>query len=147
MAITFSKSLSTVNFLNAYNNNIVEFSSDNVLDSVKCNLTIGSISMEITPINNVFRYNFKEVISVLINQCNFQDEILPVLSNLDDTSHVYNDTVNTYLSQLVEYEIVFTNDSTENTSETYKFLKSVEQLEQNKKGVSVFSNNILISKG
>ena len=107
MAINFSKSLSTTNFLNAYNNNVVEFSSDNVLDSVKCVITIGTYTFEITPINNIFYFNFKEIISVLINQNKFSDDILPTLVLFDATSHVYNDTANTYLSQLVNYEITF----------------------------------------
>lgn len=142
MAITFSKALSTSNFLNAYNNNIVEFSSDSVVDSRKCTITIGSISFEITPINNVFHYNFKEVVTVLINQNNFTDDILPLLILADATSHIYDDSTNTYLEQLIDYEITFTNDTTESTSETYKFLKSVEQLEQNKKGVVTSGNNL-----
>lgn len=142
MAITFTKALSITDFLNAYNNNIVEFSSDNVLDSVKCDITIGAVSFQITPINNVFRFNFKEVLRVLINSNRFQDEISPALILGDDTSHVYDDTANTFLSQLVSYTITFSNDSTENTSETYKFLKSVEQLEQNKRGVVTSGNNI-----
>lgn len=142
MSISFSKALSTTDFLNAYNNNIVVFSSDNVLDSVKCDITIGALSFQITPINNVFRFNFQEVLSVLINPNNFQDEVLPVLVLGDDTSHVYDDSANTFLSQLVDYTITFSNDSTENTSETYKFLKSVEQLEQNKKGVVTSGNNL-----
>ena len=142
MAITFSKSLSTTNFLNAYNNNIVEFSSNNVLDAVKCEITIGSLTFEITPIDNVFHFNFKEVTSVLINSNNFIDTIIPDLIASNVTSTIYNNTANTYLLQLVNYEITFSNDSTESTSQTYKFLKSVEQLEQNKKGVITSGNDL-----
>ena len=82
MAINFSKSISTTEFLNAYNNNVVEFSSDNVLDSVKCTITIGGFPFVITPINNLFRFNFKEVIGVLINQNNHKDNIVPT-SNIE----------------------------------------------------------------
>lgn len=142
MAISFTKSLSTTNFLNAYNNNVVVFSSDNVLDSVKCDIVIGSVSFQITPIDNVFRFNFKEVVSVLINQNRFSDDILPTLTLGGKASHVYNDTDNTFLEQLVSYTITFSDDSTENTSETYKFIKAVEQLEQNKVGVVTSGNNI-----
>ena len=144
MAITFSKSLSTTNLLNAYNNNVVEFSSDNVLDATKCTIVIGSNEFEITPINNVFRYNLKEVIKVLINANEFNDDILPSITASDATSHIYNDTSASYLSQLVDYTIEFTDTSTENISETYKFFKSVEQLEQNKKGVVTSGNPIYV---
>ena len=135
MAIIFSKSLSSSNLLNAYNNNIVQFSSNNVLQAVKCVITINTISFEITPIANSFKYNFKEVISVLINSSNFTDTILPSLSNALPSSHVYNDTSGTYLDVNVNYKIILSNDSEEQTNVTYKFLKSVEQLEQNKVGV------------
>jgi len=141
MAIIFNKSLSTSNFLNAYNNNIVEFESDNVLDSVKCEITIGSLTFEITPINNVFYFNFKEILSVLINPNNFIDTLTPNLSLADVTSHIYDFTSETYLEQEVTYEITFTDSGTESIAETYKFLKSVEQLEQNKKGVVTSGNN------
>lgn len=142
MAITFSKSLSTTSLLNAYNNNIVEFSSDNVLDSTKCVINIGGMNLTITPnASNVFRYNFNEIIQVLINTNNFSDDILPTLTAAD-SSHIYNDTTNTYYSQLATYTITFSNATTENTTATYKFLKSVEQLEQNKVGVVTGGNNI-----
>ena len=134
MAITFSKAISTINFLNAYNNNVVEFSSDNVLDAAKCIITVGSLTFEITPIDNVFYFDFKEVASVLINSNSFIDATTPTITALDATTCVYNNTDNTYLSQLVSYELTFSDESTESTSETYKFLKSVEQLEENQKG-------------
>ena len=135
MAINFSKSLSTSNLLNAYNNNVVEFSSDNVLDSVKCEIVINGNSFEISPINNVFRFNFKEVVSVLINQNKFVDAVVPSLELANSDSLIYDDTVNTYLSEDVEYTITFSNESTETTTENYKFLKSVEQLEAYKGGM------------
>lgn len=143
MAITFSKSLSTTNLLNAYNNNIIIFSSDNVLDSVKCVINLGGQDIEITPTpSNIFRYNFKEIIPIFINTSNFQDEILPALIVANAASHVYNDTPNSFFSQLATFTITFTDDSTEQTTATYKFLKSVEQLEQNKIGVVTGGNNL-----
>ena len=144
MAIAFSKPISTTALLNAYNNNVVEFSSDNVLDSTKCTINLGGFDFVITPINNLFRFNYKELLRVLINTNNFTDDILPSLILADETSHVYNDTVNTYLSELVTYTITFSDTSTEQTTNTYKFLKSIEQLEQNKVGVVTGGNGIYI---
>ncbi len=120
MAITFSKSISTTEFLNAYNNNIVEFSSDNILDSVKCDIVIGGYTFTITPINNLFRFNFKEVVKTLINLNNFKDDVTPSLDlTIDDSLQ---------MMFLVDYTITFTDESTEDTNETYSFLKSVEQI-------------------
>jgi hypothetical protein len=140
--ITFSKDISTSNFLNAYNNNVVEFSSDNVSVAIQCTINISGYNFTITPINNVFRYNFKEVLSVLINSNNFKDEILPTLVVFDSTSLVYNDTANTFINPLVTYTILFEHGIIEQTTVTYKWLKSVEQLEQNKLGVVTGGNNI-----
>ena len=140
MAITFSKSLSESNFLNAYNNNIVEFSSDNVLDATLCEISINGYEIEITPINNLFRYNFIEYITVLINQNQFSDDIIPDL----DTSYIYDDSGNTYLEASIDYTITFSDDNTETINKTYKFIKSVEQLEQNKLGVVNSDNNLFL---
>ena len=143
MAISFSKSLSTTALLNTYNNNVVKFSSDNILDATKCVINIGGTDYTITPnTSNVFRFNFKMVTEVLINSNNFTDDILPVLALADDTSLVYNDTTNSYLSELVTYTITFSDTTTENTTKTYKFFKSIEQLEQNKIGTITTGDNI-----
>ena len=120
MAISFSKSISTTKLLNAYNNNVVEFSSDNALDSITCNINIGGIDLEITPISDVFTFNYKEVVSALINTNNFSDDIVPTTNLHADTS-LKN-------SWLATYTITFSDDSTEQTSETYVFVKSVEQI-------------------
>lgn len=147
MAVTFSKSLSETNILNAYNNNIVKFTSDAIPGGesiTKASISIVGLSdpFEITPINGVFRFNFKEVIKVLINSNNFTDEIIPSLVLFDDTSHVYNDTDNTFINPLITYTITFSDTSTDVINKTYKWLKSVEQLEQNKVGVVTGGNNL-----
>lgn len=137
MAIIFSKPISTTTLLNAYNNNNVTFNSDSGLTAVKCSLTINGIVFEITPINNVFKYNFREVSKVLINSTNFEDNTLPSLVLANATSHVYDDTAGTYLTVSVDYTITFSNATTETINKVYKFLKSVEQLEQTREGVVI----------
>lgn len=139
MAITFSKSLSTTNLLNGYNNNVVEFTSNAIPGGetiTKAVVNIGGTDFTISPnISNVLRFNFKEAVRVLINDNNFSDDILPLFLPATPGSHVYDDTANTYLEELVTYTITFSDATTEQTTETYKFFKSIEQLEQNKKGV------------
>jgi len=120
MAITFSKTISELKILNAYNNNVVEFASDNVLDATKCNINIGGLDFEITPISNVFRFNYKEVISSLINTNNFEDTSFP-----NATLEIDNSLNGSWL---VTYTITFSDLSTEQTTQTYVFLKSVEQI-------------------
>ncbi len=142
MSIVFTKQLSTENFLNAYNNSVVEFSSDSGVEAEKATISIGTLEFEILPINEVFRFNLKEVITVLINSNNFQDDTLPELEAGDTSSFVYDNSDNTYLEQLVGYQITFIDGDTESICKTYKFLKSVEQLEQNKVGLSISSNDM-----
>lgn len=147
MAITFSKSISETNFLNAYNNNIVKFTSDNIPVGeiiINAKINISGIDIVITPINDLFHYNFVEIIPVLINQNSFSDDILPTLLNGDASSHVYNDTVNTFINPLITFTITFSDDTTEQITKTYKWLKSVEQLEQNKVGVVTGGNGIYL---
>lgn len=144
MAISFSKNLSTTNFLNAYNVNKVIFSSDNVVESEKCTIDIAGNQLEITPINNIFEYDFSSVVKVLINQNKFRDLILPNLVAGDDSSHVYDDTINTFINPEITFTITFANESTEEIKFTYKWLKSVEQLEQYKKGVVTGGNKLYI---
>lgn len=121
MAITFTKSRSITEYLNGFNNNKVEFSSDDVLDSTKCNVNIGGKDFVITPdTSNVFRFNFQEVVRVLISG-QFTDNLTYGLPN------EYEDT-DLYWSYLATYTITFTDDSTEQTSETFRFLRSVAQI-------------------
>ena len=54
MAITFSKTISETEILNAYNDNVVEFESDSAQVSVKCNINIGGEDLLTFPINDVF---------------------------------------------------------------------------------------------
>ena len=121
MAITFSKAISITELLNAFNNNVVEFSSDDALDSVKCNININSVDLEITPdSSNVFHYNFKEAVRTFIKQNKFKDSILPTGDNVNDTSLIN--------SWLVTYTITLSDDSTDETTRTYVFIRSVEQI-------------------
>lgn len=145
MAITKSKSISTTNLLNAYNNNVIKFTSDAIPGGEtieKANINIGGYDFEITPINDVFRFNFREITSVLINPNNFTDDILPSLVVADATSYIYDDTTNTYISPLVTYTITFSDNTTDSLAETYMFLKSVEQLEQDHIGVVTGTNGM-----
>ena len=123
MAITFSKSLSELKLLNTYNNNVVEFTSDAIPggESIdKCVISIGSKTLTITPnTSNLLRFNFKEVIKVLLDN-KYADTVVNT-GGIDDDSSLKG-------SFTVTYTITFTDETTENTNKTYVFLKSVEQI-------------------
>lgn len=120
MAISFSKSISIIKILNAYNNNVVEFTSDNASPEKKCVINIGGQDITITPINGVFWYDFSEVVVTLINTNNFSDDIVPTNDIEVDNSLIK--------SWLVTFTITFEDDTTEQTTKTYVFLKSIEQI-------------------
>lgn len=124
MAINFTKQLSESDILNSHNNNIVEFSSDNVLTAVKCTLNFGSVSFEITPDpEGNFSYNLKHAVKELINTNNFQDLITP---DIEANGYIYEDT-SLYKIISLEYTVAFNNETTESSTKNYIFSKSVKQ--------------------
>lgn len=124
MAIIFTKAISESELLNSHNNNIVEFYSNSVLTSTKCTLNFGSVSFEITPDpSGNFSYNLKHAIKELINENNFEDQILP---DIENDGYIYEDG-SLYKLQGLTYTITFDNDTTEATTKNYIFTKSVKQ--------------------
>ena len=121
MAITYTKSRSITKYLDGFNNNIVQFSSDDVLDSTQCNVNIGTKDFVITPdSSNVFRFNFLEVVEALI-----KGQLADGLTYGHPNEYADTDL---YWSYLVTYTITFTDDSTEADSDTHRFLRSVAQI-------------------
>jgi len=121
MAITFSTQIIETKFNNAYNNSIVEFESGILVSPPsKCTITISGIPFEITPIGLVFRFNFKEIVTVLINQNNFLDSVT-------QASDIVIDNV-LKLTETVNFTITFDDASTDTINKTYSFLKSVQQI-------------------
>ena len=66
----------------AYNDSIVSFEST-MSGITNCSITIGTNDFVVYPFNNVFKFNFKPVVTTLINQNGFKDSILPDLSGGD----------------------------------------------------------------
>lgn len=122
MAVTFSKTISTTKLLNAYNNNVVEFTSSAIPGGEtidKATINIGGSDFTISPISNVLRFNFKEVVSALLNN-NFDDDVIA-----DDDIKADTSLMSSYV---VTYTITFTDATTDSDNETYVFVKSVEQI-------------------
>lgn len=122
MAITFSKSISTSILLNAYNNNVVEFTSSAIPVGetiTKATILISGSTFTITPISDVLEFNFREVVNAILNN-DFEDAIVP------DT---YLEADATLIgSYTVTYTVTFSDLTTENIAESYTFIKSVEQI-------------------
>ena len=126
MAITFSKNRDNQYFQSGFNNNIVEFSSDDVLDSVKCTISIPTASgndFVITPdTSNVFTFNFLEGIRALISGVgNFSD-------NLTWSDAGEHEDLELTWNYNISFKIEFTDTTTETVANTYEFLRSILQI-------------------
>lgn len=124
MAITFSKSLSQTELLSSHNNNIVEFSSNNVLTPVSCVANYGSFSHERSPDpNGLFSFNLKETVKILINMNKFRDYIVP---DIETNGFVYQDET-LYKNVNVSFKVIFEGGTTETITRSYHFLKKISQ--------------------
>lgn len=92
MSVIFTKDLSETNVLMAYNNNTIEFYSDSVLMPLKANIQLGfypRLTIYPQP-NGRFYYNFKQLITSIINQDNFTDDLEAIPGIFDyDWSKIY----------------------------------------------------------
>ena len=79
MAILFDKDLDYTRLLMAYNNNVIEFYSDSGIAPLKASIQIGILPPVIIypQPNGKFFYNFKTLISSILNTDNFKDDTLP----------------------------------------------------------------------
>ena len=127
MAIIFTTPLAGNKWLLTRNNRIVEFSSDYVEDPLFVKITIGSLPfIQIPPLpDNSFWFNFKEYVSGLL--VDYADDL--DVSSLDggDVNSFVFDWTKVYTSPLINFEITFTDDTTESTSVTPLFLLGAEQ--------------------
>ena len=87
MAIVFLKQLDNTKVNLAYNNNLVKFYSSSSFTPVNATITIGSNVVTLFPDpNGVFTYNFKDLITTILNVDNFKDDLKPDLG----VSYVYD---------------------------------------------------------
>lgn len=104
MAIVFTKDIATNKLLNAYNNNVVEFyQNDSARTALKCNIEFEGNEFTIYPgPNGKFYYNFMGLVTSIINQKNFADDLEVDLG----TSYVYASDVDFFLRTTIRFEIV-----------------------------------------
>lgn len=129
--IIFENTLTGV--LPAFNNNIIKFKSDSLIESVQAKITINSIEFIIYKIpSGWFLFNFKEIAKSLVNQNNFKDNLITNLDLLDINSFTYEQNDGIY-SGGVNIKITFIDGSTEVSNFSLTFLASVKNLEDYKK--------------
>ncbi len=118
--INITKNLLTIN--PAYNDSIIEYSSNTLTGVTYSNIYVGGIPFKTYPVGGVFTYNFKPIVTVLINESQFKDSIIPDFTS----SYVYDDaTLNYKLQPTIR---VYNNSTYEEISTSWEFIKSVEQL-------------------
>ncbi len=151
MAIHFT-SQPQAEVLNAYNNIIFEFTSNNInpaidieisgpaqfvgqlpgsfyignlptLQTARAIVEVDGVLIELSPINNRFYIDLKQVIAMVMNRGNFKDSIAIPNGNIFN----YQD-LSLYAEKDVKFKVVLRNGGTEETTKTLKLLKSVYQL-------------------
>lgn len=122
-----------VGILAAFNNNIIEFKSDSLTQSLQAKVTINSIEFIIYKLpSGWFRFNFKEIAKALVNQNNFKDELVTNITDIDINTYSYEQT-DGYFTGNVNIEIILINGNIENSNFPISFLANVYNLEDYKK--------------
>ena len=125
MAINYLKDVSETNFLFSHNNNVIEFSSDSTDTIRDCIITVGTSIVTLYPRpDGTFYYNFKEVVSSLINTNNYTDDLNTDVS----VSYFYTWSSRVYLDLDVTISINFTNDTSDQDTKDLKFILSAVNL-------------------
>jgi len=144
--IVFNKGLSSDNLLHCFNNQNIEFYSNSVEDAVHCIISFNGVIYKITPNNNnVFNFNFggnKSVFSTLLNQNDFADDVIPIITDVNSLS--VDDTANNFMSVEVLYTITLANETTETITKTYNVSKSINKLDVIDDDFTSIPNNDII---
>lgn len=124
MAIVFDKDLREDRVNLAYNNNIVEFFTDSG-PAAYCDINIGTDTIRLYPSpSGFFSYNFKELITTLLNTSNFKDNLSPSLLS----SYVYDWSYQSLLFGDIDFNLVLQDESVETASKSVYWLSGYVQL-------------------
>lgn len=144
MAIVFTKDIAQDKLLMAYNNNVIEFSSNSSLVPLNANITGFGMNEILYPHpNGSFYFNIKEYIIAAINTKNFVDDLETNLTPADISTFVYDVTDGCYKEDILTITINFTNLTNESTTRALSFISGVEQLENFKKNQILYADNPL----
>lgn len=129
--IIFNNTLTGI--LPAFNNNIIEFKSNTLIESVQAKITINSNEFIIYKMpSGWFRFNFKEIAKVLVNQNNFKDELITNITDIDINTYSYQQS-DGYFTGNVNIQVTLIDGVIENSNFTISFLANVYNLEDYKK--------------
>ena len=128
--IIFSTDIATDKLLLAYNNNIVEFYSDNFLLATKATITIGASTKTLFPSpTGKFYINFKDWITSLINVDNFTDDLqVTIISG----SYVYEWESKIYLNENIGFNITLSDGTVESDTRNVQWLSAYLQSDEYK---------------
>jgi hypothetical protein len=140
MAIQFTQSVDKDELLGAYDDHVVKYNSDSVKIAVKSDIVIDGKTFSITPDpNKQFTFNISEVVRVIMNQNRFKDSLVP---NLSGNVYLYPDAT-LYKSVAVTYIVEFDDQTTEQTTVDYEYIKAVHQPENYlKERIDITTKNI-----
>lgn len=125
--IIFNNTLTGV--IPAYNNNIIEFKSDSLIESLQAKITINNIEFIIYKLpSGWFRFNLKEVAKQLVNKFNFEDKVNPDLL----LNYTYQNLDGWFVGN-VNFQITLIDATIETTNFSITFLASCLNLEDYKK--------------
>jgi len=138
MAIIYTKNLPENKLLLAYNNNVLEFRSDSALRTLKAEMSFFGITLTLFPFpNGLFYFNFKDWITSIINQNNFEDNL-----NIDlDNQRVYDWTANSYLNTIINVKIIYSNLTFEEGIKNLKWISGYTQIENFKRRYPINDSN------
>lgn len=127
MPISYIKDISETEFLFSHNNNVIEFITDSIESITNATVTINSTVLTLYPSpTGVFYLNFKEIVSALINNTNYKDDLDTDLS----TSYVYDWSGRVYLNVSLEVKINFANATNETDTKDLNFLLGAVNLRE-----------------
>lgn len=133
MAILFTEQLPQDTFIHAFNDVGVVFAA-NGGNPLKAEITIEDITITITPSpEGVFTYNFKRLFSHLLLIEGITDDVQPdFINNPNQFIYQYNQGNK---EVVVNYTVIYDDESTEDVQHNYRINRSVIQLEDFKKGL------------
>lgn len=119
--ISISQDLLSIN--PAFNDSIIIFSSNTILEPERANIKVGEHTFTAEPYNEMFHFNFRGIATTLINQNKFADTIFPNVASIVS----YNDSS---LSRTFDVQLEIFNAAGEidTITKQYTFLRSAEQL-------------------
>lgn len=145
MAIIFTKDIPINKLLTAYNNNIVRFHSDSLLDSVSAEISMLGDTIILYPHpEGSFYFNLKEYITAEINTKDFADDLIYNLDSLDPGTFTYDVADGCYLEAEITFKINLSDSSSELATRNLHFIAGAEQLEDYKKNEILFAANQII---